>query len=64
MDTLYLKACPKCRGDVMVDSDPYGSFFKCLQCGLLRDVAPEPVVGASDEKVEVMPVRELEAAYL
>ena len=61
MENLYFKACPKCGGDVVVDRDPHGRFFKCLQCGLLRDVAPEPVAGTS-ERVEVVPDRELEAA--
>ena len=61
METLYFKACPKCGGDVIVDRDPYGRFFKCMQCGLLRDVAPEPVV-RGPAKVEVTPERELEAA--
>ena len=64
MDTLYLKACPKCMGDVIVDNDPYGWFFKCLQCGLLRDLAPAPAVDVSHEDVEVMAEPELDVAYL
>jgi hypothetical protein len=35
---MFLKACPKCHGDVCVDRDQYGSFAQCLQCGLLRDI--------------------------
>ena len=64
MDTLYLKACPKCMGDVVVDNDPYGWFFKCLQCGMLRDLAAEPAAGAPDTMVEVMIEEEMETAYL
>ena len=64
MDALYFKACPKCRGDVIVDNDPYGWFFKCLQCGLLRDVASVPVVDVSHQEVEVMAEPELDVAYL
>jgi hypothetical protein len=30
---FYFKACPKCRGDMYLDQDPYGVFAKCLQCG-------------------------------
>ena len=29
---LYLKSCPKCRGDILSDSDHVGAFLKCLQC--------------------------------
>ena len=36
---LFLKACPKCHGDMYLDRDVYGTFIECLQCGLLRDVA-------------------------
>ena len=34
----FFKACPKCCGDMYVDRDSDGTFFECLQCGLLRDV--------------------------
>lgn len=61
MGSLYIKACRKCGGDVVVGRDPHGKFFKCLQCELLRNVALEPLAGSS-ERVEVVPDRELEAA--
>jgi hypothetical protein len=32
---LYLKACPRCMGDVKYESDIYGKFLECLQCGFL-----------------------------
>jgi hypothetical protein len=35
---LYIKSCPRCRGDVHVDRDSWGAFAKCLQCGFSRDV--------------------------
>ena len=35
---FFFKACPKCHGDLYEDSDGYGAFLECLQCGLLRDV--------------------------
>ena len=43
---LMLKACPKCKGDLQLVGDIYGSYASCLNCGFLLDV-PE------DEKVEV-----------
>ena len=34
---LYMKSCPRCHGDVQFDSDNFGAFAKCLQCGFNRD---------------------------
>ena len=30
---LSLKAYPKCKGDMYLDSDAYGNYWKCLQRG-------------------------------
>jgi hypothetical protein len=35
---VYLKACPRDNGDMYSDSDQYGSFIKCLQCGYGKDI--------------------------
>ncbi|MEE8363812.1 MAG: hypothetical protein V3S18_07065 [Dehalococcoidia bacterium] len=35
---IFFKACPRCRGDIELASDPYGGYVKCLQCGFTRDV--------------------------
>ena len=34
---LYLKACPRCRGDVKFADDQYGKYLECLQCGFIVD---------------------------
>jgi hypothetical protein len=34
---LYMKACPRCSGDIKLDKDNYGVYAKCLQCGFNRD---------------------------
>ena len=34
---IRLKDCPKCRGDLVFRQDQYGSFFSCVQCGLIKD---------------------------
>ena len=42
-----LKGCEKCGGDLHLEEDSYGSFFKCLQCGRLTELearAPGMVV--------------------
>jgi len=33
-----LKGCPRCRGDMVLDRDEWGSYEQCIQCGYLLDV--------------------------
>ena len=35
---LFLKCCPRCKGDIYLDKDTYGVFIECLQCGFSRDL--------------------------
>ena len=35
---FYLKACAKCRGDLILEKDAFGDFLKCMQCGTFIDV--------------------------
>lgn len=35
---IWFKACPKCHGDLCLDSDHFGKFKTCLQCGYSKDV--------------------------
>lgn len=37
---MYLRHCRKCRGDMLLDQDRYGSFLVCLQCGYHHDLDP------------------------
>jgi hypothetical protein len=34
---LRFKACPRCHGDLLVDSDYHGHFACCIQCGAYFD---------------------------
>jgi hypothetical protein len=43
---LRLKSCPRCRGDIYIESATYGNYEKCLQCGWEREI--EPVVQHRD----------------
>ena len=38
--TYFLKRCPKCVGDLVLQSDQYGRFLCCLQCGFIKDEFP------------------------
>ena len=35
---FWFKQCPRCRGDLVTESDRFGDFVTCMQCGLCRDV--------------------------
>jgi hypothetical protein len=30
---FWLKGCPRCKGDLYEDTDKYGHYVSCLQCG-------------------------------
>ena len=32
--TFWLRACPKCGGDLKLQPDVTGAYVQCLQCGL------------------------------
>lgn len=36
---MYLKGCPRCKGDLQSNNDTYGTYQKCIQCGFLKDVS-------------------------
>ncbi|MDD5701136.1 MAG: hypothetical protein PHU23_03710 [Dehalococcoidales bacterium] len=40
--------CPKCGGNVYLDSDHYGWFEQCLQCGFTRNMKKVDPVKAED----------------
>ncbi len=50
---FYLKACPKCHGDMYQERDLYGMFVECLQCGLMKDVRLAEAFFDSREPVQV-----------
>ena len=52
-----MKGCPKCRGDLIIDRDTFGKYFKCLQCGLLKDMTD-----GYQKVIDTDSVRESEAA--
>ena len=33
MRVIYLRACPKCSGDLRPVTDMFGSYLACIQCG-------------------------------
>ena len=41
---IEFKACSRCRGDVKMSSDVYGTYRQCLQCGRMQDVFANKVI--------------------
>jgi hypothetical protein len=37
----WLKECPRCGGDLREESDVYGKYVGCMQCGYSLKVAEE-----------------------
>lgn len=52
---FWLKQCPRCNGDLVAESDHFGSFVSCMQCGLCRDV-PSERIDLSEISLEPVPV--------
>ena len=51
---VWLKACPRCqRGDLKLDSDMYGKFVQCVQCGFIKELNPVPAAAAQPIKSPV-----------
>jgi hypothetical protein len=38
---MWLRACPRCRGDLHLELDHFGDFVSCLQCGAILDESQE-----------------------
>ena len=38
---FWIKACPRCKGDLYEGSDIYGTYISCLQCARCLTVEEE-----------------------
>lgn len=47
--SIRLKACPRCRGDILLD-EAFEDSELCLQCGFRGDVIPAHLAHLLDEK--------------
>ena len=66
---VYLRACPKCQGDLYDSIDIHGPFLSCLQCGYLRDLGTPNVAvlvekTPKDDTARSMPVLAEEMPHL
>lgn len=50
---IYLKRCPRCRGDIQAGIDQYGKYIHCLQCGFAADIErPNPFAAPLPEPAQ------------
>lgn len=43
---ILFSSCPQCTtGDLMKTEDAFGDYLECMQCGYVRDVESEELVG-------------------
>jgi DNA-directed RNA polymerase subunit M/transcription elongation factor TFIIS len=48
---MWLKSCPRCRGDLYSEKDLYGINLKCLQCGHVLTEAQKQLLRLQAESV-------------
>ena len=56
---FWLKACPRCHGDLYLEEDIFGSYVACLQCGRELNMAEQlrlddPLGKFAGEEVEAV----------
>ncbi len=51
------KACPKCRGTVIVERDWHGTYGSCIMCGYVHEVLTSPPVDLAAEEA-ALPLRQ------
>jgi DNA-directed RNA polymerase subunit RPC12/RpoP len=44
---MYLRSCPRCGGDLQEESDKFGPYIACIQCGNHLTGREEVVVASS-----------------
>ncbi len=58
---FFLKQCPRCNGDLATNSDQYGEFVSCMQCGYSKDIQ---AVSTGFMVAQTSPVQSAKAAVL
>lgn len=51
---LWLKTCPRCHGDLVLESDIHGQYASCIQCG--AEFSEGPVARVSGASRHVPPL--------
>ncbi len=48
---MWLKVCPRCKGDVYAEKDIFETYLKCLQCGHILNEAEKREVESTGADV-------------
>lgn len=62
---IQLKACERCGGDLSLESDRYGAYRECIQCGatLSEPDLISPVTRLTGKRPAVKPARPVLAGH-
>lgn len=52
----FLKACPRCHGDLVFDEDREAAYLICVQCGHVLSLAQERALGVRVHQHGVSPL--------
>lgn len=54
---VWFKQCKKCHGDLYLESDRYGAYVACIQCGTIaKDIPTMSRQGRQEMEPARMPV--------
>ena len=54
----WFKQCPRCTGDLREESDLYGRYISCMQCGYISTAEEEARIYATGKLEEPVAVEE------
>ena len=54
----WFKQCPRCTGDLREESDLYGRYISCMQCGCIPTAEEEARIYATGKLEEPVAVEE------
>ena len=55
----WFKSCPKCHGDLSGDSDNYGPYISCMQCGHYLSPVEEAILKSSFASLYIRSTEEM-----
>lgn len=53
----WFKECPRCGGDLREESDIYGSYISCVQCGYILNAMEEHQIRSQGTLKEEAPAQ-------
>ena len=59
---IAIKGCQRCGGDIYLESDQYGTYITCLQCGAIKDAEATPALVGSTAPSRGLLQEEVDAA--